>query len=133
MSSITITPSSPTGTVDAPRQAPRVVYRPRHGCRCEQPWRDDDTCLRCGRAVPQAVQQAPRRRRSFLDGNPWTVAGVVRALRTYEFFVGHAPTATDWSFEDDKEWPSVRTVITLFGSFDAAVEAAGAINTRSSR
>jgi hypothetical protein len=68
-----------------------------------------------------------------VDGNPWTVAGVVRALRTYEFFVGHPPTATDWSFEDDKEWPSVRTVVALFDSFEAAVQAASATPRRSTR
>jgi hypothetical protein len=83
--------------------------------------------------VPQAVVLAPRRRRSFFDGNPWTVAGVIRALRTYEFFLGRPATATDWSFEDDKEWPSVRTVVALFGSFDAAVKAAVATPRRSSQ
>jgi hypothetical protein len=45
-------------------------------------------------------------------------------LRTYEFFVGRAPTTTDWSFEDDSEWPSVKTVVSLFGSFELAVHAA---------
>jgi hypothetical protein len=53
--------------------------------------------------------------------------GVVRALRAYEFFVGRAPTPVDWSFEDDSEWPSVKTVVSLFGSFDTAVAAAGVI------
>jgi hypothetical protein len=57
----------------------------------------------------------------------WTQAGVVRALRAYKFFVGRAPTATDWSFEDDSEWPSVKTVVSLFGSFDTAVTAAGVV------
>jgi hypothetical protein len=59
-----------------------------------------------------------------LEGNPWTRAGVVRALRAFGFFVGRAPTSTDWSFEDDRGWPSVETVVLLFGSFDAAVAAA---------
>jgi hypothetical protein len=54
-------------------------------------------------------------------------------MRTYEFFLGHPPARNDWSFEDDKEWPSLRTVLTLFGSFDAAVSAASATTTRSSR
>jgi hypothetical protein len=101
------------------------------GCQCEYPWRGDDTCLRCGRSVPQAVRHAPRQHRSHVEGNPWTRAGVVRALRTYEFFVGRAPTTTDWSFEDDMEWPSVRTVEMLFGGFAAAVAAAGVTPARS--
>jgi hypothetical protein len=74
--------------------------------------------------VPALVSPGPRTRRSPYDGNPWTPAGVVRALRTYEFFVGRAPTHKDWSFEDDTSWPSVRTVLRTFGSFDAAVGAA---------
>jgi hypothetical protein len=51
----------------------------------------------------------------------------VRALRAYKFFVGRAPTPTDWSFEDDSELPSVKTVVSLFGSFDTAVAAAGVV------
>jgi hypothetical protein len=78
------------------------------------------------------VSPAPRQRRSPHDGNPWTPAGVVRALRTFEFFVGRPPTHTDWSFEDDKSWPSVRTVLLMFGSFDAAVGAARAADERGS-
>jgi hypothetical protein len=94
------------------------------GCRCEHPWRSDDTCARCGRRLPEIRHRAPRERRSAIHGNPWTRAGIVRALRTYEFFVGRAPTAKGWSFETDQEWPSVRTVVGAFGSFEAAVEAA---------
>jgi hypothetical protein len=52
---------------------------------------------------------------------------VVRALRAYEFFIGRAPTPTDWSFEDDSDWPSAKTVVSLFGSFDIAVTAAGVV------
>jgi hypothetical protein len=58
----------------------------------------------------------------------WTRAGVVRALHAYKFFVGRAPTPTDWSFEDDSEWPSARTVVSLFGSFDTAIAAAGVVH-----
>jgi hypothetical protein len=39
---------------------------------------------------------------------------------------------TDWSFGDDKELPSVRTVEQLFGSFDAALQAAHTALARSS-
>jgi hypothetical protein len=86
--------------------------------------------VRCGHSVPAPVAAAPA------DPSPprratagrWTRAGVVRALRTYRFFVGHAPTPTDWSFADDSEWPSVKTVVSLFGSFDTAVAAAGVVH-----
>jgi hypothetical protein len=65
-------------------------------------------------------------------GNRWTRAGVVRALRAYKFFIGRAPSATDWSFEDDSEWPSVKTVVSLFGSFDSAAAVAGVAPAASS-
>jgi hypothetical protein len=109
-----------------------TVPRRARGCRCETPWRSDDTCARCGHRLPENPQPAPRQRRSAIHGNPWTQAGIVRALRTYEFFVGQAPTATGWAFETDDEWPSVRTVLQVFGSFEAAVEAAGLTAARSS-
>jgi hypothetical protein len=58
----------------------------------------------------------------------WSRVGVVRALRAYKFFVGRPPTPTDWSFEDDSEWPSARTVVSLFGSFETAIAAAGVVH-----
>src|SRR3954453_13998540 len=111
--------------------AESTFVRPR-GCRCATPFRDEDSCLLCGRRLPQLVTPAPRRRRSPHDDNPWTPAGVVRALRTFEFFVGRPPSHADWSFEDDKSWPSVRTVLAMFGSFDSAITTARAADTRSS-
>jgi hypothetical protein len=101
------------------------------GCRCASPFRGDDTCLLCGRRVPELMVPTPRAHRSPHDGNPWTPAGVVRALRTFEFFVGRPPSPTDWSFQDDTSWPSVRTVLRIFGSFDAAVGAARGVQGRS--
>ena len=74
---------------------------------------------------------APQQQAPPLTGNRWGRAGVVRALRTYKFFVGRAPTPTDWSFEDDSEWPSVNTVVSLFGSFDIAVAVAGVVRAPS--
>jgi len=98
-------------------------------CRCETPWRSEDTCARCGHSLPGPAGATPTGSspppRS--TAGRWTRAGVVRALRTYTFFVGRAPTPTDWSFEDDSERPSVKTVISVFGSFDAAVAAAGVV------
>ena len=107
--------------------ASSLIPRRARACRCETPWRSEDTCVRCGHSVPALVDasqpDASQPLRSAADR--WTQAGVVRALRAYKFFVGRAPNPTDWSFEDDSEWPSVTTVVSLFGSFDSAVTAAG--------
>jgi hypothetical protein len=115
-----------TSTKSAHRSGTASAVAPgrARGCQCEQPWRDDDSCLRCGRWVRQAVPEAPRRRRSRVTGNPWTRAGVVRAIRTFEFFLDRPPTTIDWSAEDDAQWPGARTVERLFGSFEGAVAAA---------
>jgi hypothetical protein len=92
-------------------------------CACSRPLRDDDSCLRCGRWLPQAdVGFVPRRRRSGV--NPWTAAGVTRALRAHRFFVGRLPAASEWPVDDDNDVPGRRTVAALFGSFDAALAAA---------
>jgi hypothetical protein len=120
---MTTTPSD-SNDMAAPHQAP--------GCSCEHPWRDEGSCVRCGRWVAYSEPRAPRPHRSGMAGNPWTPAGVVRALRAHEFFTGRPPTPTEWSLEDDRQWPSARTVMQLFGSFDAALEAARAIPSRSS-
>jgi hypothetical protein len=101
------------------------------GCRCGHPWRDDDTCLRCGRRLPTALLPQAPHRRSRSGGNPWTPAGVLRALRTYEFFVGRPPKSTDWSRDDGKDSPGLRTIAAMFGSFEAAVEAARRTPARS--
>jgi hypothetical protein len=96
-------------------------------CQCETPWRSEDTCVRCGRAVPGMPVVPAGEQPTVRGAHRWTRAGVLRALRTYKFFVGRAATPTDWSFEDDSDWPSVKTVMSLFGSFDVAVAAAGVL------
>src|SRR3954463_1594127 len=115
---MTITSSNSHATTEwlAPGRAP--------GCRCEQPMRDHDSCVRCGHWIQPTVEELPRPRRSSLADNRWTAAGVVRAVRTFEFFLDRLPTTTDWSVEDDAQWPGARTVVRLFGSFEAGSRAA---------
>lgn len=99
-------------------------------CRCETPWHSEETCVRCGHFVRALASAAPPGEPPRPQtGDRWTRAGVVRALRAHEFFVGRPPTATDWSFENDSERPSVKTVISLFGSFEVAIVAAGLLST----
>jgi hypothetical protein len=51
---------------------------------------------------------------------------VVRVIQTFSFFRGRAPVPADWRYIDPRHgWPSLAIVESLFGSFPAAVRAAG--------
>jgi hypothetical protein len=100
--------------------------RPRR-CNCKQPLRDLDTCFLCGRTISNAPE--PALIASVRDGreNPWTQAGVIRAIKTFTFFLGRPPCYADWRYdEQQREFPSSSTVVALFGSFSAALTSAGA-------
>jgi hypothetical protein len=100
------------------------------GCRCERPVLDGENCLRCGRVLAPVVAPAlppPRSRPP-----DWTRAGVIRALRAFAFFRGRAPERVDWSGKMASDWPAFETVVSLFGSIEAAVGAAG-LSTRRPR
>jgi hypothetical protein len=93
------------------------------GCRCERPVLDGESCLRCGRvlvALPEPGAAPPQR-----QTHSWTRAGVIRALRAFAFFRGRAPEQIDWSGKMADDWPTLETVLGLFGSVDEALEAAG--------
>jgi hypothetical protein len=93
-------------------------------CRCRRPLWDGESCVRCGHSLPGAPERketpwlAPR-----ID--PWTHAGVIRALRAFAFFCGRPPVRSDWELGIEADRPSLGTVEQLFGSFAAAVQAAG--------
>jgi len=92
-------------------------------CSCDHPLRDRETCLYCGRSVPSAPERARAQARTAED--PWTHAGVVRALKAFAFFRGRAPGRDDWSQRMPADWPSLSLVEQLFGSLPAALTAAG--------
>jgi hypothetical protein len=88
---------------------------------CERPLLSDDTCLRCGRSLALVGDPAaPAARRE----PAWTPASVERALQAFAFFRGRAPVADDWSRRMN-DWPPLEAVEGLFGSVEAATEAAG--------
>jgi hypothetical protein len=95
-------------------------------CRCPNPLRDDDSCLRCGRTLPQAPPALRPRERREDRANPWPREGVIRAIRSFRFHRGRFPHELDWKVEDGNAWPSVAAVEGLFGSLPAALAAAGA-------
>src|SRR3954470_4169744 len=90
-----------------------------HPCSCDRPLRDRETCLYCGRSVPPAPEGTRAQARS--PENPWTHAGVVRALKAFAFFRGRAPGRDDWSQRMPADWPPLAVVEQLFGSLPKAL------------
>jgi hypothetical protein len=90
-------------------------------CICDRPLLADETCLRCGRS-PALVPTLG----TPLSDRPitWTRARVARAFRAFAFFRGRAPVVADWSRRID-DWPPLDAVERLFGTLEAAAEAAG--------
>jgi hypothetical protein len=102
-----------TGASDGPFRA-RV-------CVCDRPLLTDDTCLRCGRALsllPEPNAAPPKHEVT------WSRAHVARALQAFAFFRGRAPVVADWNRRPD-DWPPLEAIETLFGTLEAAVQAAG--------
>lgn len=91
-------------------------------------WRDEPRCLACARA--------------HRDDKIWTQDAIVLAIQEWIAEYGDPPSVNDWGpyrarhalgdeeraarFEQaDGAWPSVTTVYATFGSFNAALVAAG--------
>ena len=90
-------------------------------CNCERPLLTDDTCLRCGRSpslLPEPGAQPPRREVT------WSRAHIARAFQAFAFFRGRPPVTADWSRRIEN-WPPLELVEDLFGTVEAAVQAAG--------
>jgi len=91
-------------------------------CTCDRPLLTEDTCLRCGRApsrlLPEPSPEPPKQEVT------WTRAHVARAFQAFAFFRGRAPVVADWSRRMD-DWPPLHAVETLFGTLEAALQAAG--------
>ena len=92
-------------------------------CQCSRPLWDGESCVSCGRIVYGAPErERPPWREPRKD--PWTRAGVIRAVNAFAFFRGRPPTPADWDAGLGPDWPDLRTVQLLFGSLPAAIEAA---------
>jgi hypothetical protein len=90
-------------------------------CSCHRPLLTDDTCLRCGRApslLPEPSTEPPKREVT------WSRAHVARAFQAFAFFRGRAPVVADWS-RRMYDWPPLEAVEALFGTLEAALQAAG--------
>jgi hypothetical protein len=93
-------------------------------CGCEHPLLDDGSCLRCGRSVTFAAEPVPDEPRQRVNVD-WTRPKVVRALKAFAFFRGRAPLSDDWQKRTPEDWPALETVVSMFGSLEAASRAAG--------
>jgi hypothetical protein len=90
-------------------------------CSCVRPLLTDDTCLRCGRALSLLPEPGAKPPKPELT---WSRAHVARAFHAFAFFRGRAPVVADWSRRID-DWPPLEAVEALFGSLEAALQAAG--------
>jgi hypothetical protein len=104
------------------------------------------TCRECGAPTTGCYGpgKAPTKCAACERANPhnryWTRELVIDAIREYARIYGRPPASTDWNpaharklghpekarqFYDDACWPATVTVILVFGSWNAAIEAAG--------
>ena len=90
-------------------------------CSCDRPLLTDDTCLRCGRALSLLPEPSAERPKPEVS---WNRGHVARAFQAFAFFRGRAPVVADWSRRMD-DWPPLDAVETLFGTLEAALQAAG--------
>lgn len=86
---------------------------------------DDETCILCGRYV--AVPDRPDESAPEAPRPHWTSAGIVRAIRAFEFFHDRPPSEAEWSAPAGSTWPTARAVQRHFGSFDDGLAAAGVV------
>jgi hypothetical protein len=95
-------------------------------CCCTRPLWDGESCIRCGRIIYGAPEPEPA---PWVQPrkDPWTRAGIVRALRAFAFFRGRAPIPADWESGLGPDWPSLPIVVQSFGSLPAALQASGVI------
>jgi len=82
-------------------------------------------CIECGTYVVTAAERCPpcAARRARPPERPRDE--VLDAIRTWARERGRPPTQADWTAPGDPRWPSYVTVTTHFGTWRAALEAAG--------
>lgn len=125
-------------------RAPITGHPNRKWCsnRCRQRTLYTGTCLDCGSATYSGDATPPQRCKHCAPGQRriWTKETVVRAIQAWTRETGTPPTAVDWNaaqavarrhpekaekFHDDDAWPNTASVQAVFGSWSAALGAAG--------
>lgn len=129
--------------------APSDGARPRKWCseRCRKASYAFQACMDCGQPTSRGpangyVAEPRCPTCSCAHRKIWTPAAVLQAIREWAAIHGEPPALPDWDpwrarhvlhddararrFEDaQRRWPSFKVVCTEFGSWNAAIEAAG--------
>jgi hypothetical protein len=82
-------------------------------------------CVECGTYVVTAASRCPRCAAREARPPERSREEVVAAIRAWAREAGGPPTQDEWASPDDPRWPSYVTVKTHFGTWRAALEAAG--------
>jgi transposase len=82
-------------------------------------------CVGCGTYVVTGVERCPRCAAREARPPERSREEVIDAIRSWARERGRPPTQADWTSHPDPRWPSYVTVTTHFGSWRAALEAAG--------
>ena len=82
-------------------------------------------CVECGTYVVTAVERCPLCAARRARPPARTRDEVLAAIRAWTRETGRPPVQTDWPSANGARWPSYMTVTTHFGTWRAAVEAAG--------
>lgn len=70
--------------------------------------------------MPPPVKSRPKRRYSY-----WTRDSIIREIRAWHRKHGRPPSVAEWNVRTKAKWPTSCTVMRHFGSWNAAIEAAG--------
>src|SRR4051794_26415796 len=82
-------------------------------------------CIECGTYVVTGAERCPRCAARWARPPERSRAHVLDAIRAWADERGRPPTQADWTAHPDARWPSYMTVTTHFGTWRAALEAAG--------
>lgn len=125
----------------------RAPGRPRKWCsdRCRKQTLYTGTCVDCGGRTGYSGQVTPRERcRPCADAHNtvWTAEAIIEAIQAWADLYGRPPSAGDWNvalrpqsstfsarlerfYNGPRAWPHMNTARTAFGSWNAAIAAAG--------
>jgi hypothetical protein len=84
-------------------------------------------CADCGQPVitPKAERCGTCNLAELRSRSQWTTALIIAAISQYAAMYGEPPSPLAWARPRDPRWPNRATVVAYFGTFAAALRAAG--------